>query len=257
MHAVAIIRLQSTVEREAEALAADLGTVSYEERLKLAAGLPSVVLLTPDATRAAALLDRVRGRGHVAVACATDDVVPQAQMISLRRFRLDDDALVAADRPDARLPWSDLAALIRATDRTRVESVDQVKDKRFDLGRALATGGLIRSRTTRREVTTRVDDSEQLLYLFRRSGQTPWILREQGTHYGALGAQLASTALPNFLATVERLRLMAPEARVDERLLSRRLPRASAPLRGGRVTSANDLDLLAHLVALDLAGHPA
>jgi len=80
-----------------------------------------------------------------------------------------------------------------------------------------------------------------VLYLFRKSGATPWILREQGTHYEALGARLAPTAAPNFVTTVAELRARAPQACYDERLVAR------------RTASPTELDLLAHLVAWSLA----
>jgi hypothetical protein len=249
MHVVAILELATSIEAAAAALAAELGTLAYEERLKLAAGLPAVVLLAPDPLRATALAEGLAARGQPAVAFAGDEVVMASDMVSLRRFAFTEDALVAGEGAGARLPWADLALLIRANDRRRVETERVVKEKKFDLTRTVVSGGLIRSRTTTQTVTTRADDSEPVLYLFRTSGATPFILREQGTHYEALGARLESTAAPNFLATVAELRARAPEAGYDERLLSRRRPPVAAGAAGGKLSSPHDLDLLAHLVA--------
>ncbi|MCA1664974.1 MAG: hypothetical protein LC659_12005 [Myxococcales bacterium] len=237
MHIVALTALGTPVDAAAAALAAALGTTAYEERLKLAVGLPSVVATTPDAARAASLAAALAAHGHRALACASADVIGAAEMVSLRRFALDDDALVAADRGE-RLPWSDIAVLVRAIDRRRVESSTTVTEKKLDVVRLVASGGLVRNKTTQREVTTRADESEPVLFLFRRSGATPWILREQGTHYEALGVRLSPTAAPNFAATVAELRARAPRARYDERLVTRR-----------GIASSQDLDLLAHLVA--------
>jgi hypothetical protein len=242
MHVVAILELPGTIERAASALASALGTIAYDERLKLAAGLPAVVLSTPDAARAAALMAALRAEGQRAFECTSSDVTAASEMVSLKRFAFEADALVATDRGE-RLAWSDVAALIRATDRRRVESATVVTEKKFDLARTVITGGLVRSRTTKREVTTRADDAEPVLYLFRAGGATPWILREQGTHYEGLGDRLASTSAPNFLSTVAELRARAPRARYDERLVSRR-----------RAPDAQDLDLLAYLVAQSLRG---
>lgn len=247
MHIVAIVELATPIERVAATLASALGTVVYEERLKLATGLPSVVLMTPDAARAAALVDALAVEGQPALACTAADVVAAGDMISLRRFALDADALVAGDVGE-RLPWLDVAALVRATDRRRVETSTVVKEKKFDLARTVITGGLVRSRTTKRVETTRADDAEPVLYVFRRSGATPWILREQGTHYEGLGERLANTAAPNFLTTVAELRTRAPHARYDERLLTRRRP-VTAMAADGKLSSPHDLDLLAYLVA--------
>ena len=251
MQIVAIVALAIPIERVASTLAATLGTVVYEERLKLAAGLPAVVSMTPDAARAAALVAALAAAGQSAILCTSEDVVAASAMVSLRRFAFAEDALVAGDS-GARLPWRDIAALVRATDKRRVETSTVVTEKKFDLARTVATGGLIRSRKTKHEVTTRADDAEPVLYVFTRSGATPWILREQGTHYEALGERLASTAAPNFLATVAELRARAPHAPYDERLLTRRRPVATAAEAGGKLTSPHDLDLLAYLVARTL-----
>ena len=237
MHIVALTALATPVEAAASAVAAALGTTAYEERLKLAVGLPTVIATTPDAARAASLGEALRALGHRALVLASTDVVAADDMVSLRRFALEDDALVAGDRGE-RLPWSDIAVLVRGFDRRRTETSTTVTEKKLDMVRLVASGGLVRNKTTKREVVTRADDSEPILYLFRGSGATPWILREQGTHYEALGKKLSPAAGPNFVAAVAELRARAPHARYDERLVTRR-----------GIASSHDLDVLAHLVA--------
>ena len=248
------------IGREAVALAADLGTTAYEERLNLAAGLPAIILTTPDLERARALLARVRARGHVALACDSAQVVPSTAMVELKRFRFADDALVQEDPAGERLPWSDVLALLRATHRTRTETQGAVAEKRFALGRALATGGLVLSKTVTHSTANAAQEQEPVLYLFRRSGGPPWLLRESGTHYTALGAAMAATSLPNFLATIDELRRRAPGATFDERLATlRKVPeRIVLAVSGGTRTAAlssdGGVDLLAHLIAQRIAG---
>src|SRR4051812_19427354 len=119
VYVVAILELVGTIETVASSLAAALGTLAYEERLKLAAGLPAVVLMTPDAARATALVEALAKQGQRAVMCAASEVVAASDMVSLKRFTLESDALVAGDE---RLPWASITALVRATDKRRVES---------------------------------------------------------------------------------------------------------------------------------------
>jgi len=247
VHVVAILELAGTIESAAASLAAALGTLAYEERLKLAAGLPSVVLMTPDAARAAALVGALAAKGQPALAFASSEVVAASDMVTLKRFAIEHDALVA-NGGEARLPWASVTALVRATDRRRVESTTVVTEKKFDLARTVMTGGLVRSRTASRELTTHADDAEPVLYLFAGDGARPWLLREQGTHYEGLGDRLSRTAPANFIATVAELRARAPHARYDERLVTRRRPVAAAAAVPGKVTSPHDLDLLAYLV---------
>ena len=245
---MAILELPGTSDRAAASLAAALGTLAYEERLKLAAGLPAVVLMTPDAARAAALVGALAADGQPAVTFPSSAVVAASDMVTPKRFAIERDALVA-NHGDERLPWASVTALVRATDRRRVESTTVVAEKKFDLARTVITGGLVRSRTTSRELTTHADDAEPVLYLFAGGGARPWLLREQGTHYEGLGDRLSRTAPANFIATVAELRARAPHAHYDERLVTRRRPAAAASAAPGKIASPHDLDLLAYLVA--------
>jgi hypothetical protein len=59
-YVVAIMALGTTVEAEAQALAADLGTTAYEGRLKLVAGVPAIVLATTDIDAAQLLVGKLK-----------------------------------------------------------------------------------------------------------------------------------------------------------------------------------------------------
>ncbi len=254
MYVVAIAELGGSVDAEAAALAAEGGTTAYEERLNLIAGLPAVVLTSPDAARAQQRLDRVQRRGHGALIVDAAAVVPSSVMVEARRFRLEADALCAGDPADSRLPWSEVTVLVRAVHRTLTAS-GAIRERKFSVGRALATGGLITSKTTVRQASSTRQEQEHVLYLFRRRGATPWILRETGTFYTALGSAVAPSSLQNFVATIAALRDRAPGAIYDERLTAvRRVPERLARAVSGAgqstaLSSESGIDLLAHLVA--------
>lgn len=240
MHVVAITRLHGSMEAEADALAADLGTLAYSARLTLRAGVPAVVLETADGDQAAALAARLRQRGHGALACDTADVAAARDLTLVRHFRFEPTALVVrTSAGDDALAWADITALVRATHRTEARDVKVVSERTFDAGRAILTGGLSMSKNVKREVVTRTDESEPVLYLFRRGGP-PWLLGQYRANYDGLGAELQPTAIANFVTTVARLRARAPRAHVDDRLLARR-------------TTTAELDLLAHLLVAGLA----
>jgi hypothetical protein len=244
MYAVAIAQLSGNAAPLGE-LASALGTTLYELKLVLNAGLPAVVALTVDPTAAASAVAAIERHGHRSVRCDRRSLVPSSGMTPIADVRFDADRLRAGTAEDSGLPYSDILALLRATLRSRETSTREEKERKFLPGMALASGGLILSKTTKRQVVTHTDTREQVLYVFRRSGQTPWILREQTARYAGLGADLAPTSLENFRTTVQRLRVSAPSALYDERLLSPR------PVRGiPDATAATDL--LAHLIVADL-----
>ncbi len=213
---VAITRLATPLEVEAKALASDLGSTPYEVRLKLTAGLPAIVLSTVDDTAAANLLGKLRARGHQALLVHAGSIVAASEMIIMRSFELTPEALVQGD---AELPWSEIRALVRARHLHQHDTTEKVKEKKFDLGRAVASGGLIMRKTTTRDVTTHHENTEQVLYIFH--GGTPWLLRQERANYSGLGPLLAATSILNFGIAVQEFRRRAPGAKFDDSLIRR------------------------------------
>lgn len=248
MKLVAIAELSGPVESAIGPLGAALGTTAYELRLLFNAGFPAVVLATVDPARARAASRAITGSGHRAVSCDRAEVIASSNMTALSAFRFDASGLRAHEGEPAELDYRDIGALLRATHRSATETTETVKERKLRPVMALATGGLVMSKKTSREVTTRTEQREQVLYVFSAGGSPPWILRERGTDYRGLGADLRPTSLENFQTTIRRLRERAPHAAYDERLMSGRTISGVA----GGVEAA---DILAHLLAADLLGH--
>ncbi|HEY4117888.1 MAG TPA: hypothetical protein VGM56_08535 [Byssovorax sp.] len=264
MHVVAIASLATppgvtdAIAAEAKALANDLGTTAYEERLKLVAGLPAIVLTAADPARARGLLESIRARGHEAFCVDAAEVVGSAEMVLVRRFAFEPDALVLVDSGE-RLPFGDLRAILRAMHSKHTESRTEVTTKKFDVGRAVLSGGLVVRKKVTEEKKAFSSESEQVLYLFRASGEAPWLVRERGTNYTGLGAELEPSAARNFLSLTARLRELAPAAGYSERLLAPGSANKHMRLSGGgtnsvSVSSADGVDLLAHILALSMSG---
>jgi hypothetical protein len=253
VYIVALLEIRGSVETEAAGLAGDLGSTLYEERLKLAAGLPAIVLTSADAAAARELAAKIVARGHDARVCDTAEVIASGAMFSLRRFAFEPDALVSLDAP-ARLPYDDVLALIRASHQTRTETHTETKSKQFSASRAILSGGLVMRKNVTRDERTVANERDHLLYIFRTSGEGPWLLRERGTQYAGLGKDAGPSSTQNFLAFIARLRKMAPGAAYDERLMNpRNAPNRVVRSGGGpesfAVSSASGVDLMAHLLA--------
>jgi len=241
MYLVAVAELRGPLEREAAELARDLGSTPYEARLAVSGALPSIVLTTSDRARAEELAAKLRARGQGAVLADTDEVVAHDRMVSMRRFALDAEGLRSPDDAAA-LPFVDVLCLLRAMHRTTTNTIAETTERKINVPAAVISGGLIATKVVRKESTVAVEQREQVLYVFRRSGATPWILPASTSQYVALGADLASTTHENFATTIRLLRAAAPGAFYDERLL--RPPRNANGAHAG-----NDVDLAAHLLA--------
>jgi hypothetical protein len=242
MHLVAVAELRAPIDRAAADLARDLGCTPYDARLALSGMMPTIVLSTNDRARAANVVDALRSRGEGAVLCDTREVVSSERMISMRRFQLEADAVIAPDVGE-RLPFIDVLCILRAMHRWTTSEITETGERKLDVARAAITGGLVSTRTVKNTAQRSAEHREQVLYVFRRDGGTPWILHETRAHYVGLGDERQPTTLANFAITIRKLRAAAPNAAFDERLLH---PRKSA----SNYFEGNDCDLAAHLLAV-------
>jgi hypothetical protein len=236
---VALAALGRPIEEEISPLAALLGTTPYEAGLVLRAPMPLVVARTEDKARALAIASRLRERGHEVVALDTGTVVDSDAMTPIRLFRFEDGALVAIAQngTEARAPYAEMVAIVRAMHVKRSESVMKEKETAISVGRAVLTGGLLATKTVEKQRTHKSEERESVVYVFRRDGE-PWLLRAGHARYDGLGADLKPTVIENLTTFVRLLRARAPHAVVDERLLA------------VKNVDPNTLDVLASVVAV-------
>lgn len=261
MYVVALTRLESTVDAAAQRLATALGMTAYDVRLSLVAGLPAILTITADKQRALEVLSAARQLGHSALACDLEAVVAHEDMIAMRRFRFEPFGLYCeVPGGEAHLPYADILCGLRAVHKHSTETTVAKTEKTFALGRTIVSGGLMTRKKTVREVTTTDDEREEVFYLYRRSGQTPWLLTEGHTHYNALGPHMAPTQRENFLKTIELIKAACPDARFDDRLLTaKKIPEnvsRGATSKSRESSSADGVDLLAHLLAFAISREP-
>ncbi len=249
MYIVAIGEIKGALDNAIRPLAADLETTPYELRLVFNAGFPAVVLATIDEALARAAEAAILRHGHRPILCDRRNIVSSAQMTLLRDFKFYNDGLLAQEGSDRRLCYGDIAVLLRATHRTSSETTEQVKERKLRPVMAIASGGLVMSKTTTRTVTTSTANSEQVLYIFHRDTTTPWLLKERSAQYRGLGEQLSVTSFENFNTAIRELRKRCPGATYDERL------KTSRPLRGV-ADGIEATDIYAHLLATLLTGVP-
>ncbi len=245
-------------EEEVARIAQDLATTPYEARLLLSGGLPALLSTSAERERAAAMGERLRARGHGVVLLDASQITPAHEMVQLRRLAFDADGLVADEaRPTERLPFDDVLALVRAVHKVRTDSSEKVTELKFNATRAMALGPMFAMQRQVTEKKKSVEEREAVLYLFRRSGERPWLLSEQSASYAALGPELAPTRVVNFQRVVARLRERCIHGQFDDRLLQhKRIPERLAGGPSGKLletTSSSGVDVLAHVLAAWIA----
>ncbi len=252
MYVVAVVELAAPAEVEMAPLAKDLGNTPYEARLMLVGGSPAMVARVPTAEAAQALAGKIAARGHEVVACNLDEVVSSDAMITVRKFRFEADRLALENGES--LPYESVRAFFKAMHRSSSETSTTETKQKFDAGRALLSGGVLMTKKTTSTTHSVANERQQVLYIFRNAGETPWILREAGAHYAGLGDKMSASRFENFGRTVQELRARTPGAIYDERLMTvRRVPetvssQGTATSRSSAVSQEAGMDMLAHVL---------
>ena len=224
MHITAIYSLPEKKELLAATLATALEATVYEARSRLnSPGQgPIVVGVSAAIGKAEELLTRLRASGFDAVLLKDDEIETDADWFVVRKFRLGADALTVESGTEESLSvdYSSIDLIIRGTSIAQTTLTENVKEKKFDPGMALVTGGLKMTKTTEKVLESTTQTREGFFLLYAGDQQTV-VFRESRLGYDSLGAALQKTRQANFSSLLEALRRHSPDALYDDRLLTR------------------------------------
>jgi hypothetical protein len=224
MHVVALTRWNAALalEQELPVLAPALALGLYDARLKLAVPPPAVLATLPTLEQAQQLLALLRRRGHGAVACAMEAVPAPERAISCRGFTLESDAFAGIDgqRRPFTLPYREILGVVRAFELSSETQMHEKSEKKFAIGRALLSGGVMMKKTVTKTETSGSTERQHVAYMFQSRSPEPVVLEENGLSYEGLGPARTSTARGSFEALIKALRRCAPTALHDDRLVT-------------------------------------
>lgn len=257
MFVTAVTRWGQPLEVELPHLAQELGEQAYDLRLKLGGQLPAYVYRGPDLARAQDVLAILQRRGHGAVACDLHSVQSSETMLTPRGVHIERE-WVAVERGATQdtLRYDDLLAVIHAMETAGVDGLEKTSERKVSLGRAALSGGLLWTKSTSGEKKIQSRDAEPVLYLIRRSGQDPILVRQHSIRLSGLFGPTPPTSVEGFQTLVAQLRQRAPDALYDNRLL---VSKRKATIAGYAVnatttttslSNASENDMAAHLIAL-------
>ena len=224
MHVVAIHSLAADKEKRALELAAVLGVTVFEALSRLRAfGLgPLVVGVFGERAQADTLSAKLESGGFRSLVLSADEIEAGAHEHIVRRFALGEQDLQVEPQEGGTIivPYRDIDLILRGTGISSSSSTETTKQRKFDLGTAVVSGGLKMTQTTKtvREVTT--EEREGLLRPFGGMGLI-FLFRENGLVYDALGSLRGLSRSGNFINTLSELRRRCATALYDERLLNR------------------------------------
>lgn len=233
MKLVAIVQAPERIEDAAAALAAATGLTLAESRMRLAPEPPALVARL-EAGPAEALVASLRKAGLSALAIDARVPTDADRTIGLRVAFTPEGVNITPRSGDAmQVAWSDLLAVLRGSRESRTEADRTEKSKSLSVGMAVATGGLIMTRTSTKHVHSSDTTFQQVILLYARDGRAA-ALAEGQVDFSCLGADLQPSSTANMNTLSRRFRELAKGAFHDDRLL--RLGRRPLPFVAGNET---------------------
>ena len=207
--------------QEAHKKAAALcGLAPVDVATRLGGTLPRSLLSDASAARVDELRRGLAALGYGTFACDPAQAPSDAQRVHGRRLGTSPQGLLIIDRGDDEhlLPRAALRLVQRGVRVNSTTSTQQVTEKKFSVGMAALTGGLVTRKSVERTVTQQSESREAFLLLHRGDGEPDVILYERRLDYRFLGSKMGPASMGNLAATLDWLREWAPEVKVDDRV---------------------------------------
>lgn len=249
MHVVAIHSMNKDKETFANSLAAVLKVTLYEAltRLRAPGNGPLTVAVFAEKERAEQLVQQLHSAGFKAVVLTADEIDTAACAWIVRRFSLGEHELhVETEKGDnLDISFQDIDLILCGIRISRGTTTEILKERSINLGRAVLSGGMMITKTTKttRDVTTEV--RERFVNLYAVDAPTI-IFRENALDYNSLGSARKPSRSENFTYLVAELRRGCPGAQYDERLMNRA---AQAVLLGSLFNPEEQLVIATALLA--------
>jgi hypothetical protein len=251
VYVVAIQYAPGTGAVMAPALADAMGKTPYEARARLSNpdGGPVVVGNFAEIEPAYAFAGRLRANGIIPILLMPEDVETDVRRFRVRSFQLGEQGITAVSRrgETTELAYEGIDLILRGARIDEQVQVKRTEQRKFSPVRAVVSGGLMLTKTTREAQKIRKEEREDFLHLYA-SGGLVLAFHAGALDYRSLGPVLNPSLAANFARLVSALRDASPHARYDERLTSRQ---GRARLLGPSLTE-NHLDVAITLLARTL-----
>lgn len=255
MFVVAIYGWREETPEMAQVLAGALGIMAFEARQRLIGGGPAVVASFAEQQQARELAEKVTRSGIKALIVDAAPVRLRDCFVSVRRFEFAERGLkIESDSGQQETrPYAEMELLLTGTSVVGVSETKTVVEKKFSLGKTLLSGGLSMTKKVERQEEVSSEESDQLLYLYGHDRPAA-VFSLNSLNYDGFGTEMKLSRNLNFAHLVSQLRLHAPAAVFDDRLLSRI---SQTRLLGSVQGRGASLDLAAEILARCLLANHA
>jgi hypothetical protein len=221
---VAIYNLEKDKETLSDPLAAVLNVSPYDAlmRLRVPGNGPVTVAVFAQTEQADELAEKLRSAGFAALVLTDADIQAAAVQWVVKKFVLGPRELqVETDKGENfAVSLQNVELMLCGMRITRTTDTETIKKRSVSPGRALLSGGLMITKTTKttREIIT--DERERFINVY--AGKKPAIIfHESALDYTSLGPARRPSRSENFTCLVAELRRYCPLAKFDNRLQNR------------------------------------
>jgi hypothetical protein len=221
---VAIHNLVKDKEKLAGPLAAVLKVSPYDVlmRLRVPGNGPLTVAVFAEKDRAGQLSEQLHSAGFEVLVLTADEIENAVKVWTVRRFGLGERKLqVGTEKGDSfTISLQDVDLILCGMRISHSTETKTVKKRSVSPGRALLSGGLMITKSTKTTSEVITEERERFVNLY--AGNNPTIiLRENSLDYNSLGSVRKPSRSENFTYLIAELRQRCPSARYDDRLLNR------------------------------------
>jgi hypothetical protein len=247
MFVVAIYGWREETPEMVQALAGALGIIVFEARQRLIGGGPSVVASFADQQQARVVAEKVGRVGIKALIVDATAVRLRNCFFIVRHFKFEDRVLKieAHNGQQETLPYAEMRLVLTGTSVVGISETKTIVEKKFSMGKTLLAGGIPMSKKVERQEEVFSEESEQILYLYAHDRPTA-VFSLNSMNYDGFGAEMKLSRKLNFSHLISQLRLHAPGAAFDDRLLNRS---SQVRLLGSAQGREASLDLAAEILA--------
>ena len=200
-------------------LAQVLGCTAYEARGRLISAGPNVVAHGMESRPLQTLASKLKAAGFRVLLLNTEAIERPGLWWQARSFELSPTAWRVTTREGEKtvMRWNQINLIVRGKSRIETSTTEVHRNKRFSPARAIATGGMVRKKKIRTETTKTEIEHEGFVHIY---GPGSVIVLDEGElEYMGLGKRIQPTRGANFMALLKLVRLQAPQAQFDDRLL--------------------------------------
>ncbi|NOZ67965.1 MAG: hypothetical protein GXP46_01645 [Deferribacteres bacterium] len=247
LNIVAVCRMPDKMDDAAAVLGGIVDLTAYEaaSRLRVSRGVPVVVAVYPDPSTAEDAAGRLESAGFVTVVLKDDGIESEDQRFIVRKFSFEDTRLSVESRDGDKMSvdYGRFDFMLRGTCITRSARTRVEKGRKFSLGRAVISGGLVMSRSTKRHHVDTSESREGFVHLY--ADDLIMVFRESSLVYSSLGSLMKPARPANFAVVVDELRRRCRNVSFSDSLLARS---AQAQILGPLFSPEEDLDIAISLV---------